>query len=86
MIIQSILIEIKIYGSVIANNLIIKTENFKRISTAKKAAAFAGVCPYPISSGKMSLKAKTSHIADKKLKSLLFLAAKTAVTHIRVYK
>ena len=29
----------------------------------------------------MSLKPKTSHIADKKLKSLLFLAAKTAVAH-----
>ncbi len=72
-------------GPVIANNLIIKTENFKRISTAKKAAAFAGVCPYPNSSGKMSWKAKTSHIADKKLKSLLFLAAKTAVTHNKEY-
>tara|TARA_R110002124_G_scaffold154044_2_gene321062 strand:+ start:442 stop:1419 length:978 start_codon:yes stop_codon:yes gene_type:complete len=76
---------IKGIGPVTANNLIIKTENFKRISTAKKAAAFAGVCPYPNSSGKMSLKAKTSHMADKKLKSLLFLAAKTAVTHNKEY-
>lgn len=76
---------IKGIGPVIANNLIIKTENFKRISTAKKAAAFAGVCPYPNSSGKMSLKAKTSHMADKKLKSLLFLAAKTAVAHNKEY-
>ncbi len=72
---------IKGIGPVIANNLIIKTENFKRISTAKKAAAFAGVCPYPNSSGKMSLKPRISNMADKKLKSLLFLAAKTAVTH-----
>lgn len=76
---------IKGIGPVIANNLIIKTENFKRISTAKKAAAFAGVCPYPNSSGKISLSAKTSHIADKKLKSLLFLAAKTAVAHNKEY-
>lgn len=72
-------------GPVIANNLIIKTGNFKRIYTAKKAAAFAGVCPYPNSSGKISLSAKTSHMADKKLKSLLFLAAKTAVTHNKEY-
>jgi len=71
-------------GPVIANNLIIKTEN-KYISTAKKAAAFAGVCPYPNSSGKMSLKAKTSYITDKKLKSQLFLAAKMAVTHNTEY-
>ena len=76
---------IKGIGPVIANNLIIKTENFKRINTAKKAAAFAGVCPYPNSSGKMSMKSKTSHMADKKLKSLLFLAAKTAVTHNKEY-
>ena len=76
---------IKGIGPVIANNLIIKTENFKRINTAKKAAAFAGVCPYPNSSGKTSLNARTSNIADKKLKSLLFLAAKTAVTHNKEY-
>ncbi|WP_031428410.1 IS110 family transposase [Flavimarina sp. Hel_I_48] len=74
---------IKGIGPVIANNLIIKTENFKRISTAKKAAAYAGVCPYPNSSGKMSKGAKTSHMADKKLKSLLFLAAKKSVAHNR---
>ncbi len=76
---------IKGIGPVIANNLIIKTENFKRITTAKKAAAFAGVCPYPNSSGKTSMKSKTSHLADKKLKSLLFLAAKTAVAHNKEY-
>lgn len=76
-----LIVSIKGIGPVIANNLIIKTENFKRISTAKKAAAYAGLCPYPNSSGKMSLKPKTSHMADKKLKSLLFLGAKTAVAH-----
>lgn len=76
---------IKGIGPVIANNLIIKTENFKRINTAKKAAVFAGVCPYPNSSGKTSKKSKTSHMADKKLKSLLFLAAKTAVAHNKGY-
>ncbi len=31
------------------------------------------------------MKAKTSHMADKKLKSLLFLAAKTAVAHNKEY-
>lgn len=76
---------IKGIGPVIANNLIIKTENFKRITTAKKAAAFAGVCPYPNSSGKTSMKSRTSHMADKKLKALLFLAAKTAVAHNKEY-
>jgi transposase len=47
---------IKGIGPVIASNLIIKTENFKRITTAKKAAAFAGVCPYPNSSGKTTMR------------------------------
>ena len=31
------------------------------------------------------MKSKTSHLADKKLKSLLFLAAKTAVAHNKEY-
>ena len=59
-------------GPVIATELIIKTGNFKVINTAKKAASYAGVCPFPNSSGKMMGKSKVSNLADKKLKSLLF--------------
>ncbi|RLD56991.1 MAG: IS110 family transposase [Bacteroidetes bacterium] len=72
-------------GPVIATELIIKTGNFKVINTAKKAASYAGVCPFPNSSGKMMGKSKVSNLADKKLKSLLYMGAKAAVKHNSEY-
>ncbi len=62
---------IKGIGPVIATDLLIKTGNFKNIDTARKAASYAGVCPFPNTSGKMVGKSKTSPFADRTLKSLL---------------
>jgi len=73
-------------GPVIATNLIIKTGNFKIIDTHRKAASYAGVCPFPNTSGKMVGKSKTSHFADKELKALLYMGAKAAVKHNKEYK
>lgn len=73
-------------GPVIATDLLIKTGNFKKIDTARKAASYAGVCPFPNKSGKMEGKSKTSPFADKKLKSLLYMGAKSAVKHNKEYK
>jgi len=58
-------------GQVTACELIIKTGNFKEINSAKKAASYAGVCPFPCESGKMVKKSKVSSMADKELKTLL---------------
>ena len=77
---------VKGIGPVIATDLLIKTGNFKIIDTARKAASYAGVCPFPNTSGKMVGKSKTSPFADKKLKSLLFMGAKSAVKHNKEYK
>ena len=73
-------------GPVIATNLIIKTGNFKIIDTYRMAASYAGVCPFPNTSGKMMGKSKTSPFADKELKTLLYMGAKTAVKHNKEYK
>jgi transposase len=73
-------------GPVITTDLLIKTGNFKNIDTARKAASYAGVCPFPNTSGKMVGKSKTSPFADKKLKSLLYMGAKSAVKHNKEYK
>jgi transposase len=73
-------------GPVIATDLLIKTGNFKKIDTARKAASYAGVCPFPNKSGKMEGKSKTSPFADKKLKTLLYMGAKSAVKHNKEYK
>ncbi|OPZ96371.1 MAG: Transposase IS116/IS110/IS902 family protein [Bacteroidetes bacterium ADurb.Bin416] len=76
---------IKGIGQVIATDLLIKTGNFQVIDTARKAASYAGVCPFPNASGTMVGKSKTSPFADKKLKSLLFMGARTAVKHNKEY-
>lgn len=73
-------------GQVTACELIIKTGNFKRISTARSAASYAGVCPFPNSSGKMVKKSKVSPLADKSLKSLLFMCARSALRCNKEYK
>lgn len=73
-------------GPVIATDLIIKTGNFKTIDTARKAASYAGVCPFPNASGNMVGKSRTSPFADKELKSLLYMGAKSAVKHNKEYR
>ena len=60
---------IKGIGPVTASNLIIKKKNFSRISTARKAASYAGVCPFPNASGKMVKKSRVSAMSDKELKT-----------------
>jgi transposase len=70
---------IKGIGPVTASCLIIKTGNFQRIATARKAASYAGISPFPNSSGKMVKKSHISHMGDKELKTLLFLCSLVAV-------
>lgn len=77
---------VKGVGPVITTELIIKTGNFKNIDTAKKAASYAGVCPFPNESGKMVGKGKTSPFADKQLKTLLHMGTKSAVKHNKEYR
>ena len=62
-------------GNVIATELIIYTENFIKIDTAKKAASFAGVCPFLNESGNLSKRPRVPKRSNKKLKSLLYLSA-----------
>jgi len=62
-------------GQVTACELIVKTDNFTAINTAKKAASYAGICPFPNSSGQMVRKSRVSRMADKELKSLLYMCA-----------
>ena len=69
-------------GFATAVHLIIATENFKRFTTPRKLACYSGVAPFENSSGKtIRGKTKTSHLANKKLKSLLTMAAISAIQH-----
>lgn len=73
-------------GPITTCEMIIKTGNFNKIDSARKAASFAGTCPFPDSSGKNVKKDKTSHMADKALKTLLFMCAMNAKMHNKELK
>lgn len=67
-------------GFVTAINLIIHTQGFNIMCDSRKLACYCGVAPFPYQSG-ISIKGKTkvSHMANKKLKTNLHLAALTAI-------
>ena len=67
-------------GFVTAVNLIIHTQGFNIMCDARKLACYCGVAPFPYQSG-ISIKGRTkvSHMANKKLKTNLHMAALTAI-------
>lgn len=67
-------------GPVVALATIIKTGNFTRFTNPRKFACFCGTAPFEHSSGS-SIRGKTkiSSLRDKKMKTLLDLAAKSAI-------
>jgi len=73
---------IKGVGKVVALATIIKTANFTRFSNARKFACYCGTAPFEHSSGS-SIKGRTrvSQLADKNMKTLLDLGAKSAIQH-----
>jgi transposase len=74
-------------GFVTAVHLLMATENFTRFNNPRKFACYSGVAPFEHKSGS-SIKGKTkvSQLANKKIKSLLTLAAICAAKHDRELK
>lgn len=67
-------------GPVIAANMIITTNEFSDITEHKKYACYAGIAPFEHSSGSsIRGRTKVSHMANKRIKSLLHLGARSAV-------
>ena len=67
-------------GPIIAANMIITTNEFRDITEAKKFSCYSGVAPFEHSSGtSIKRKSRVSHLANKKMKSLLHLGARSAV-------
>lgn len=79
---NQLLQSIKGVGKVVAMAAILKTGNFTRFTKARKFACYCGTAPFENTSGS-SIRGKTqvSHLADKEMKSLLDLAAKSAIQH-----
>jgi len=69
-------------GFASAVHILIATENFVRFTDVRKFICYCGVAPFEHSSG-TSIKGKTrvSHLANKKIKSLLTMAATSAIQH-----
>jgi transposase len=62
-------------------HMLIKTENFTRFD-ARKFACYSGIAPFKHESGSsIRGKTKTSHLANRKMKSLLTMAAISAINH-----
>lgn len=68
-------------GKVTAVQILITTNEFKDINNPKKFACYSGVAPFTDDSGKIIKKARVSHMANKKVKTLLHLSAIVAIQY-----
>jgi transposase len=84
---QSLLMSIKGIGKVLSLETIIKTRNFTCFHSARKFACFCGTAPFPYDSGtSIKKRTKVDHQADKRMKTLLDLSAKTAIQYDKELK
>jgi len=69
-------------GRITAIMMIIQTENFTKFQTWRQFASYGGVAPFPYQSGS-SIKGKTkvSHLANKKIKTLLNMCAISSIQY-----
>jgi transposase len=78
--IYNLLISIKGVGSQTALFMITYTNAFTKFDNARKFASYCGIAPFPNSSGtSIRGRTKVSHLANKKIKSLLNLCALSAI-------
>lgn len=73
---------IKGVGQILALAVIIKTSNFTRFNNPRKFACFCGTAPFENSSGtSIRRRTRVSKMADRRMKTLLDLAAKCAIRY-----
>jgi transposase len=79
---HTLLKSIKGVGDVLATATIITTNNFTRFANARKFACFSGTAPFQHQSGtSIRRRTRVSHLADKSMKTLLDLSAKSAIVY-----
>lgn len=79
---------VKGVGFVIGVYMLLSTKNFQGFENGRKYACYAGVAPFESSSGHYHGRTQVSHLANKKIKTLLSNGANSAVRHdpeIRAY-
>jgi len=72
---------VKGIGPIIGAYMIAFTGNFSKFEDARKFACYCGVAPFSNQSGKFVGKTKVSHLANKRIKSLLSNAVPMAVRY-----
>lgn len=73
---------IKGVGQQTALFMIAYTANFTKFKNSRKFASYSGIAPFPNTSGtSIRGRNKVSNLANKKIKSLLDLCAKTSIQH-----
>jgi len=81
-----LLISVKGIGKILAFYMIAFTENFTSFIDARSFACFAGTAPFANSSGLINGRSRVHPYANKQLKSLLNMAAMSAVQHKGEYR
>jgi len=80
--IYSLITSVKGIGLVLAANLIVTTNCFTAFENSRKYACYAGIAPFEKQSGSsLKTRARVSQLANKKMKSLLNMAASTAILY-----
>lgn len=79
---QQLLKSIPGIGEITSVYILMATKGFTAFANARKFACYSGVAPFEHTSG-TSIKGKTrvSHLADKKMKTLLHMASLTAIKY-----
>jgi transposase len=77
-----LIVSIKSVGTQTALNMIAVTHAFRKFADWRKFACYAGTAPFPYQSGtSIRGKTKVSHLANKKMKSLLGNITGSAIQH-----
>ncbi len=73
---------VKGIGLIVSSYILVTTSNFSNFSSARQYCCYSGVAPFEYTSG-TSIKGKTrvSHLANKRIKTLLHNAANSAVLY-----
>jgi transposase len=77
---MEIMLSVPCIGPVIALQVLISTNEFRTITTAKRFASYSGIAPFRHRSGTtVSKRTQVSHLANKRIKSLIHMAAVLAI-------
>ena len=75
-----LVVSVKGVGFVLASNLLVVTNCFMSFKDSRKFACYAGLAPFERQSGtSLNSRSRVSHYANKKMKSLLNMAAFSAI-------